>query len=526
MFLQIFQARGLYSWSEDSLLREDAMKTLTWTNALLLLLFLLLFFMAIYRLDTYPPVAFDEGVHLIVAQKLALGGKYRFGPAVGPTVFYPIALAFRAGGVGLLPARVVMAGYLLLCAAVFYALTRYLAGWKAAAIGTLLLMVSPGANLLFWGRQVIGEVPAALFFLAGTLTWFKTLGETRPGRRRGKLILAGIFFGLAIITKNQFLLWLPAWCLLWALDRLYYRQLSHTDTALPLASTMVCVAAWYLGQRLFLSAGSELAAANVKEWSNAVNRGMFTLSLQRMMDGVKLLTSQDALYAWGLPAALYAALLSLRRSQEGVRWGWLTLATLVWLGWFVGVSVAWPRYAFLALVITTLFAAKLFHDLTAGYHIPVRAVVEKMRSGKWDTHLATRIALMALLLILILRPLQGRLGEIISRQDRTPQQMAAYIIGHLPQGAQIETYEPEVCFLSGYSCHMPPSEVMDASIRYVWYGDQPPSEYYHLQDLNAPYLLIGDFGRLVHAYDPDVVQRNYELETTIGSYELYRAKAH
>jgi len=227
-----------------------------------------------------------------------LEGKYRFGPAVGPTVFYPIALAFRAGGVGLLPARAVMVGYLLLCAAVFYALTRYLAGWKAATIGALLLVVSPGVNLLFWGRQVIGEVPAALFFLAGTLAWFKTLEETRPRRRGGKLILAGIFLGLALITKNQFLLWLPAWCLLWALDRLYYRQLSHTDFALPLASATVCVAAWYMGQRFFLSAGSELAAANVKEWSNAVGRGMFTLSLQRMMDAVKFLTSQDALYGW------------------------------------------------------------------------------------------------------------------------------------------------------------------------------------------------------------------------------------
>jgi len=216
----------------------------------------------------------------------------------------------------------------------------------------------------------------------------------------------------------------------------------------------------------------------------------------------------------------------LRRSQEGVRWGWLTLTTLVWFGWFVGVSVAWPRYAFLALVIAALSAAKLFHDLTAGYHIPIPALGEKIRSGKWDTPLATRIALMALLLILILRPLQGRLTDVNSDKGRMPHQMAAYIINHLPQGVQIETYEPEVCFLSGYSCHMPPSEVMDASIRYVWYGDVPPSEYYHLQDLDAPYLLIGDFGRLVHAYDPDVVQRDYELETTIGSYELYRAKAH
>ncbi len=499
------------------------MKPLAWTSALLL--FLLLFFLAIYNLDAYPTVAFDEGIHLLVAKKLALEGKYRIGPAVGPTLFYPIALAFRAGGVGLLPARAVMVGYILLCAAVFYALTRYLAGWKAAAVGTLLFIVSPGVNLLGWGRQVIGEVPAALFFLAGTLAWFKTLEETSPRRRAGKLILAGIFLGLAIITKNQFLLLLPAWCLLWVLDRLYYRQLGQRDFALPLASAVVCVAAWYMGQRFFLSAGSELAAANVKEWTGAVSRGIFTLSLQRMADAVKFLTSQDSLYAWGLPAVLYAALLSVRRSHEGVRWAWLTVTALVWLGWFVAVSVAWPRYAFLALVVATLAVAKLLHDLTAGYRVPIRALAEKVRSGRWDTLLATRIALMALLLILVLRPLQGRITEVTGANERMPQAMAAYIVSHLPQGTQIETYEPEVCFLSGYPCHIPPSEVMDASIKFVWYDDPPPSESYRLQDLNAPYLLIGDFGRWVHAYDPGVVQRNYELETTIGTYELYRAKA-
>jgi len=65
---------------------------------------------------------------------------------------------------------------------------------------------------------------------------------------------------------------------------------------------------------------------------------------------------------------------------------------------------------------------------------------------------------------------------------------------------------------------------MDASIRYAWYGAPPPSEYYDFRVHGAPYLLIGDFGRWVHLYDPGVVERDYELCVSIGGYELYRVK--
>jgi hypothetical protein len=102
--------------------------------------------------------------------------------------------------------------------------------------------------------------------------------------------------------------------------------------------------------------------------------------------------------------------------------------------------------------------------------------------------------------------------------------MAAYIVKHLPADVEIETYEPEVCFLSGYDCHFPPSEAMNASIQYVWYGGAPLSEYYDFRAYGAPYLLIGSFGRWVQVYDPEVVERDYQMVVSIGSYELYQLK--
>ena len=40
--------------------------------------------------------------------------------------------------------------------AAFYALGRYLGGWKVAMVETLLFVSSPRINLLCWGRQVLG----------------------------------------------------------------------------------------------------------------------------------------------------------------------------------------------------------------------------------------------------------------------------------------------------------------------------------------------------------------------------------
>lgn len=495
-----------------------------WQTVWVVLLAIIILFLALYNLEYFPPTWYDEGVHLLVAKKLALEGKYRFGPALGPTVFFPIAAAFRLWEVGLLSARIVMVGYLFLCIAAFYALARHLGGWKVGVAGTLLLVASPGVNILRWGRQVLGEIPATLFFLLGMLLWLKTLNSEHRGRRRSKLVLSGVFLGLAILTKNQFFLLVPAWVLLWIADKLYYRQANHSAFALPLFSTVVCVLAWYVGQALFFSAGSHLASRNLQEWANALGRGIFTFYPSRMLDAIKFLLSQDAFYAWVLPSVLYSVLLASRRSKEGLQWALLAFVVIVWLGWFIVFSVGWPRYAFLSLVVSAIFIAQFFHDWTGGYCGFGQRWRAKIRTGRWKAIVGGRAVLMVLFFLMIARPLSGRFIEVLTGGDDSPQQMAAYIVEHLPENAEIETYDPEVCFLSGYKCSFPPSTIMDMTIKYAWYNASPPSEYYDFRQHGAPYLLIGEFGRWAHVYAPEVVEKYYDLVISIGGYELYKER--
>ena len=66
-----------------------------WQVFLAITLAVTILILSLYNLEYYPRTGFDEGIHLLVAKRLAFDGVYRFGPAVGPTLFFPIALAFR-----------------------------------------------------------------------------------------------------------------------------------------------------------------------------------------------------------------------------------------------------------------------------------------------------------------------------------------------------------------------------------------------------------------------------------------------
>lgn len=171
------------------------------------------------NLDCHPRLWFDEGVHLLVARHLARTGGYRFGPAVGPTVFYPIAVAFRVLGVGVWQARWVTTVYALLALALGFSLVRAIGDRWTAWLSLALWLASPGLNFLGWGRQVLGEVPAWAFLVAGFVLLHTSL-------RSGRLLWAvvgGICLGLAILTKNQFVIVVPAFLITVLVDRIYYR---------------------------------------------------------------------------------------------------------------------------------------------------------------------------------------------------------------------------------------------------------------------------------------------------------------
>jgi hypothetical protein len=319
---------------------------------------------------------------------------------------------------------------------------------------------------------------------------------------------------------------------LWVLDRVYFRQVRLSNWILPVVSAIAVISGWYVAQWVLFPNGQELAAHNLSQWTDAPSRGILTLSPRKISEALRFLTDGNVLYAFVLPAVLYAGLRSFRRSKEGFIWATLFTVTTIWLGWFTFFSVTWYRYAFLPLTLSAIFVAHFFYDVTGGFRVPVSELVGSIRSGRLDIALTGKSVLMALFVVLMVRSLIGRLAEVIPQGCNSHLQMADYIVEHVPPDVLIETYNPEVCFLSGHSCLLPPGDIQDAVIRYVWYDGPPPSNSYRPR---APYLLIGYTGFWSGVYDMQVIKSQYELEKAIGDssatvadtpcrYDLYRMK--
>src|SRR5262245_59635958 len=187
-------------------------------------------FLAIYRLADYPTTWFDEGSHLHVPKTLLRFGVYAdyssdgfryFGPTlgVGPTVMLPIAAVFKIFGIGLVQARLVIVAYLFGALYLFYRLARTLDNGTVAGLGLAFLVTSRSIALLETGRQVLGEVPALCFLLGAFLVWFSAWDG-----QRDRLVIAGLLFGAAVITKYQILLAIaPALAAAFVLNVAYYR---------------------------------------------------------------------------------------------------------------------------------------------------------------------------------------------------------------------------------------------------------------------------------------------------------------
>ena len=489
-------------------------------------------FLALYNLTRYPTTWFDEGSHLHVPKTLVRFGVYAdyssegfryYGPTVGvgPTVMLPIAAAFRLFGIGLLQARLVMVLYLLATIYAFYHLARGLGGRRLAWVATTLLVTSRGISLLEYGRQVLGEVPGFFFLAAGLWLWFAAW--ERAGWLR--LGLAGLLMGLATVTKNQYLLVLaPALGLAWLANLAYYRTTPQRIFIVPGLVTAVCFALWQVYLILYL--GPATAGENLTSLRVATAGAALVFSPDLMRESIRELVSPDA-YLGGLVLALvYGFVLALPRRREGQRWGILLIFVVVNLAWYVVGSIGWLRYAFPGLAIASLFVARFLRDVTGGFQFDRASLRDTLHGGQraLPKHVL-RWTMLAWLAAMIVLPMGQTIPEIVAPPFNTPVAMAAYLDENVSREALIETWEPEMGFLTDHNYHFPPPLLLNTTVGYKWLGGPSPAQEYDFVQTEFPdYVLVGEFARWVELYPLDVLKTHYRLVTTIGAYELYARK--
>jgi hypothetical protein len=133
-----------------------------------------------------------------------------------------------------------------------------------------------------------------------------------------------------------------------------------------------------------------------------------------------------------------------------------------------------------------------------------------------------RATAMVWLICMLAIPAVPLLGNIVQPAFNAPVAMAAYLDEHIPQTVLIETWEPEMGFLTNHNYHFPPPELLDKAVGYIWRNGTAPAENYELPTKELPkYILVGGFSRWVHLYSDELLTTHYQLNTTIGTYELY-----
>jgi 4-amino-4-deoxy-L-arabinose transferase-like glycosyltransferase len=503
--------------------------SVVWRPIVTVLAVAVIIFLALYNLTDYPLTWFDEGSHLHVPKTLVRFGVYAdyssegfryYGPTlgVGPTVMLPIAAAFRLFGVGLLQARLVMAVYLLVTLYAFYRLAYRLGGRRLAWMATILLISSRGVGILLYGRQVLGEVPGLFFLVVSLELWFAAW--ERAGWRR--LALVGLLLGLAMVTKYQYLLFLaPTLGLAWLANLVYYRVAPHRLFIAPGLAAAACFALWQTYLILYL--GPATAGENLATLREASAGAALSFSPQLMAESLFVVLSPPVYLGSLLLVLAYGFFLALPRRRVAQQWSTLLILIVINLGWYIVASVGWWRYAFPGMAMASLFVARFFCDLTDGFRLGKARFWEDLRRGKpiLRDH-ASRWALLVWLAVMIALPLAESFWEIWSPDFNSPVAMAAYLNEHIPTDVLIETWEPEMGFLTDHNYHFPPTQLLTNAVRQAFLDGPPVAQAYHFVQTERPaYVLIGEFGRKVQMYPPQVLAAHYELAATVGYYELY-----
>jgi len=479
--------------------------------------------LCLYRLQVYPAPWFDEGLNGQAARNIALHGQYglrsseglvAFHPAIqtGPTVLLLVALLFRLAGVGVLQARLVVVAYSVLAVMVFYWLVREICNRRTAFLASLLLVFGfdhEFTSFVVMGRQILGENPALAFFWLGTLLWFRAWRS----RSRLALVWPGLLWGLAMLTKIQFVIILAgALFVFWLLDRIWVKRLHTRQVLIPMVVGGLCVLAWYgvqalsLGFADFWRQSTALGSAGGMHWLH--------LAPQKVVGAISQLLG-SSLILLGVPGMLYVLGSNGQNWQEGEYCQvFLVLFTAIWLGWYAFLSIGWMRYAFVPAAMSTIFTARLLGDVWdwARQRRPVL--------HRWLPLAPGQVAVGGVIVMLLVSGWVPLVKQIVQSPDSGLQELAQFLNGRVPTDAVIESWEWEVDLLTDHTYHHPPYEITNAFTEQVWYSTPVPTGIYDPMAARPAYLIVGSFARWTGIYSREFLERRCTLVGSFGEYTL------
>jgi hypothetical protein len=233
------------------------------------------------------------------------------------------------------------------------------------------------------------------------------------------------------------------------------------------------------------------------------------------------LEAKTGIAVWSFLAIVYSSFEILCKKRDGVKEFFLLAMVSIWLLWFILGSIGWVRYAFVPISLSSMLLGRLFGHVTNGFYFDYNQIRHALR----QTNMSSPLVQLSLALLSVFMIGYGALidvNNVLRGGDQCAQQMAEYLDTHLERGILIETWEWEIAFLTDHNYHHPPFKVLEAMVRRVHFGTPVSDTMYDFQQFHPGYLIDGPFSKWTHLYPKTFLQKQCELVTSAGGYDLYR----
>jgi hypothetical protein len=485
-----------------------------------LLLCVLILIGSFYNLANYPTIWWDEAIFSEAAANLVQHGRYAFtveSPnqlsdldfriSAGPAVILPVALAYKLFGVSLFSGRLVAGAYLVFTFLALFLGARRLWGPVTALLAVALAFL--GTDVFYWGRSVLGDIPALGLFLCAT--GFLVRGLESPSR--WPLFWGGLFLGIAFNAKEFYALaCLPPLVLLAQQHWRDKRRLTLSVLAFSVGAALPPLA--YLALKAVILGSLTGAILHFLEQKQLLCHEFFTpLTIGRLYPESLLFLLQDPLFWLGCLGVGW--IWKKETPSPGVKlWIWYFF---LWSGVYL-TAVYWHRFAlpglFLACPLAAYFLRQVASRLTSGMFSPL---------PRW---LAPGIIAAVLVL---LSPIGGLdfFNQILVCRGSAPVRLVQYLRAHVPTNCLIETPEYELAFLDDdHRIHHMPSYFFVESTPDQVVLLNPRKQPYEFNRVGADILILGRFGKGVfkQVYPPALINREWRRVAQVDCYDIYVSK--
>jgi 4-amino-4-deoxy-L-arabinose transferase-like glycosyltransferase len=473
----------------------------------------------------------DEGFVLDGAINLALYGQYAMRSAEGfrvldqplvangPGIVLPLALTFDLFGVGIEQARLVAGLFMAIAGLAFFWIARRLTGTLAALISLVLLIALPREGFMYLGRMAIGTIPGLAYFLVGGVIWVVAL-------RRQSLkwaVAAGLFFGIAAVTKGQYsLVIFPALALAWIVNEFWLKRTPRQLFAAALLAVAAMLVAWYAAR--FIIVGPDEFAQHLANVQSATRSTVLTFDPMRYAGPAIIYFVRSGAGPIWLLGMAFAIWHIARRTPQADGFVLFASTAAAWMGWYLLLSNGWARYAFdtYALACLTAGGALVWLGRGVWQGMAMKQPNTDFAGFKW-TWPARALAAGIVIGVGAFSSYQmmRRAQDVLSPADTSAAEFVTYLDKTVAPDARVATWEWQLTILTRRVFERPETAWVDRYTEVIFAG-VPLTQTYGLAVNDIDYVVNGPFSKWTGLYTADLNASCCELVGSVGPYDLHR----